>query len=278
MAIIGISGKIGSGKDLTGQIIQYLTSKSSKSKTFDQYLEGASNNKWSIFHFPIYKSNWEVRKFGTKLKQMVCLLTGCTMEQLEDQAFKNTYLSEEWNYVFKGTFKGIHSKQSVDVFKDDSIFKADPQRFIKRYTYRELLQLLGTEALRNIIHEDAHVNALFADYIDNIHLSKILAARPNKNISESNWIITDTRFINEAKAIKYRNGILIRVERPIKYWLDRKDYEAFTGKEVPQAKEHLSEIALDGYNGFNYILLNDGTIEDLVEKVRKILILEKIIQ
>ena len=75
-----------------------------------------------------------------------------------------------------------------------------------------------------------------------------------------NWIISDVRFPNEAKAIKDKGVILIRINRP----------GNDTGK-------HLSEIALDDYKNWNYVIDNNGTIEDLIEKVKQILIQEKII-
>ena len=33
-------------------------------------------------------TNSEIKKFADKLKDIVCLLIGCTREQLEDQEFK----------------------------------------------------------------------------------------------------------------------------------------------------------------------------------------------
>jgi hypothetical protein len=79
---------------------------------------------------------------------------------------------------------------------------------------------------------------------------------------ESNWIITDTRFPNEIKAVKDRGGITIDVRRH-----DRTHFE----------KEHESETALDDYHFFDYFIDNDGTIDELVVKVKEILIKEKII-
>ena len=62
MAIIGISGKIGSGKDTVGKIIQYITSEFNGS--FDEYITRDLGG-----------SVWEIKKFATKLKQIVCLVS-----------------------------------------------------------------------------------------------------------------------------------------------------------------------------------------------------------
>jgi dephospho-CoA kinase len=34
--------------------------------------------------------------------------------------------------------------------------------------------------------------------------------------------------------------------------------------------EHISETALDNYEGFDYIITNDGTLEDLKEKIKRL--------
>jgi hypothetical protein len=277
MAIIGISGKIGSGKDTVGKIIQYLTAYGQI--TEDKSVEAVMkflNATHPVFDDPFFYTSaqfgtsWEIKKFATKLKQMICLLTGCTMEQLENQDFKNTKLPPEWDW-----YKTIGSNNGKPVYLRSSVTEKIRQEMGERVystTYRELLQLLGTEALRNVIHEDVHVNALFADYkslsdkksydqLDENQRGQLeLAVLPN-------WIITDTRFPNEAQAIKNRKGILIRIERPRPF-----DHPTELGTGHP------SETALDDYHKFDYILMNDGTIEDLIKKVKKILILEKIIQ
>ena len=84
--------------------------------------------------------------------------------------------------------------------------------------------------------------------------------------SGSNWIITDVRFPNELEAIKKHNGITIRINRGL---IER------TGKMI-QEPEHISETALDNAK-FDYVIENDGTIEELIEQVKKILIKEEII-
>ena len=88
-----------------------------------------------------------------------------------------------------------------------------------------------------------------------------------------NWIISDTRFPNELKAIKDRGGITIRIIRP--------DFveNTLTGEKFPvkvHRQEHESETALDNYK-FDYEIQNDGTIAELIGKVEAILKQEKII-
>ena len=142
----------------------------------------------------------------------------------------------------------------------------------KKTTIRQLLQIMGTEALREQIHPNIHVAALFADYkpqhepstIDKLD-NRVLG---NSHIKYSNWIITDCRFPNEAQAIKDRGGIIVRINRPLNDNIDK----ALKGI----ISTHPSETSLDNYS-FNYTIDNSGTIEELIQKVKEILLTEKII-
>ena len=84
--ILSISGKIGSGKDTVGNILQILIDMPHFSnKAVIEYLDKKDINY-----------SYENKKFADKLKDIVCLLIGCTKEQLEDRDFKETSLGEEW--------------------------------------------------------------------------------------------------------------------------------------------------------------------------------------
>lgn len=238
--IISISGKIGSGKDTIGNIIRYLVF---KSKGYDDYTFDHWNDPKHFYEKgrETY-SGWQIKKFAYKVKLIASILTGIPVERFEDQEFKKTHLPEEWHE-----------------FDDDN-------HYLEPITVRELLQRIGTEAIRDQIHPNAWVNALFADYkavkiypkTSKTGLQKEGLARMIK----PNWIITDTRFPNEANAVKERGGINVRVTRPFK---------------SDMHGQHPSETALDNYKAWDYIIDNNGTIEDLIKKVEEILIKEKII-
>jgi len=259
MAIIGISGKIGSGKDTIAKIIQYLTG--------DFIFE---EDKFNIDKSYEHYSSWKVKKFAGKLKQIVSLLTGISIEDLEKEEIKNKELGEEWiRYAYASGFtkddKGNTTMLSTDCDKEryELELKTNWQTAYKvHYTPRLLLQRIGSECLRDIIHPNVHINALFSDYRINFEAKNI--NKWGKNL-EDKWLITDLRFPNEAQSILDRDGILIRANR----W--REDHFEYN------IKEHISETALDNYKGFHYTINNNGTIEELIEKVREILIKEKII-
>ena len=72
---------------------------------------------------------------------------------------------------------------------------------------------------------------------------------------------------NEIESIKKHNGLTIRINR---------DSFLRTGK-VFDTDNHESETALDDYQGFDYVINNNGTIKALKEVVKDILIKEHII-
>jgi hypothetical protein len=164
-------------------------------------------------------NKWHVKKWAGKLKTIASILTGIPVENFEDQEFKKTLLGPEW-----GTVKDI-PLNGVPVFAD--------MQFNSLMTVRDFLQKLGTEAIRDSLHENTWVNATMVDYT-----------------AESNWIITDTRFPNEAEAIKKAGGIVVRINRP----------------GVQPINPHPSETSLDDWN-FDAVINNDGDVSDIVHKV-----------
>ncbi len=95
--IIGISGKINSGKDTVAQIWQWLDSKSEL--PYIDWIKENIYNGYDIGGLSMYQDegSWKIKKFADKLKDIVCILIGCTREQLEDREFKEKELGEEWN-------------------------------------------------------------------------------------------------------------------------------------------------------------------------------------
>jgi DNA-binding NtrC family response regulator len=143
---------------------------------------------------------FKIKKFSGKLKEVASLLTGVPAKNFESQEFKHMELYG-WDM-----------------------------------TVRELLQRLGTEAIRDGLHEDAWVNALFADY----HQGE-------------NWVITDMRFPNEYEAVMNWNGYTVRLERP----------------NTRPVNNHPSEVSLDNAT-FHYRVINakgEETWKELSEQL-----------
>lgn len=162
--------------------------------------------------------DWEVKKFAGKLKDIASIISGVPKINFEDQEFKKQDMGPEWGM-----------------------------------TYRDLLQKLGTEAMRNGLHENVWVNALFADYHFNIE----------EDGQMPNWLITDTRFPNELEAVKTHKGITIKVIRD-------------SGNTI--GTTHASETALDDYTEWDYIVDNNGSFEELKTQVFSILEKESLLK
>lgn len=107
----------------------------------------------------------------------------------------------------------------------------------ERPEVRQLLQRLGV-AVRTYIDPDAWATT---------------ALRKIAKDGDGKYVITDVRFQNEAAAIRSLGGILVNIVRP----------------GVGPVNDHISESDLDGYS-FDHTLLNDGSVELLHEKIRRI--------
>lgn len=146
-------------------------------------------------------SRFVKRSFANKLKQIGSILTNTNLDDWFTQEGKNINLPT-WGMTI-GQFQ----------------------------------QKLGTEAIRNGLHTNAWVLALFADY----------------DSTKDFWIVTDMRFENEAKAVKKANGHLIRINGD----------PAKVRENSTRDLSHPSETSLDQYNGFDEIIDNIETLQHL---------------
>ena len=150
--IIGISGKIGTGKDLVGKIIQVLTNNLSAFKGLEVITEKQVNYK--VWDNPKFKTH----KLADALKDMICISLRCTRERLEDRDFKERELSPEWWY-----WKGVDRLLSINDYSKLNEIQKEYFELVKT-TPRLLLQLMGTECGRQILHPDVWVNAVMTNY------------------------------------------------------------------------------------------------------------------
>ena len=169
--------------------------------------------------------------FAKPLKDACSVIFGWPRELLEG----DTALSRKW-------------REEPDAFWSE--------KFNKEFSPRLALQLMGTEAGRNVFHTDVWVISL-------------LNRAKGRDV-----VVTDVRFQNEIKYIQDNGGIIIRVKRggePV--WYDdlskltnTKDKEIYMG----QYGIHQSEWDWIG-SDFDYVIENDGTIDDLGNKVNQVL-------
>ena len=110
---------------------------------------------------------------------------------------------------------------------------------------RELLQELGTDIIRKKIDKDFFVRRICEDIEVYSYYFDVIT-------------ISDARFPNEMEWPKknFDNVINIRIIR-----------DGYDSVLSEKEQKHLTEVALDEYNSYDYVIHNDGTLDDLKEKV-----------
>ena len=152
-------------------------------------------------------TGYEVVSFADKLKDITCVLSGCTREDLENYEFKENELVP-------------------DYLRPYCLNAEKP-------TFRAFLQHFGSEVMRGVN--------------DNIWIDCTLSK------CGENAIISDVRFPNEAKAIRDRGGLIVKVVR-----------DGVVSKDTHSSEKNVENIA------GNIIVFNDGSLEHLKAMVEEL--------
>jgi hypothetical protein len=170
--------------------------------------------------------------FAKPLKDACSVIFGWPREMLEG----DTEVSRKW-------------REEPDVYWSE--------KFGKSFSPRLALQLMGTEAGRNVFHEDIWVISL-------LNRSK------GKDV-----VVTDVRFQNEIKYIQDNGGIVIRVKRgdePEWYNLALDANQGFSSAQMGMRDKGIHQYETNWIGSdFDYVIENDGTITDLGNKVNELL-------
>ena len=121
------------------------------------------------------------------------------------------------------------------------------ERFGKPITPRWVLQYFGTEVMRQGMYDAIWVDSVIGRY------------------KGENTVISDTRFQNEIKTIKAHGGKILLVKRG----------ELPTREEMQKQGAHQSEWDWIG-SDFDYVIENNGTKEELFDKVAELIISDQI--
>lgn len=185
--------------------------------------------------------NWEKMSFASHLKDVVSLLFGFDRKMLAGETPEDRAIREQPDKFWS-------------------------EKMGKDFTPRYALQYLGTNLLRNQLHSNIWVDCLERKILE----------------SDKNIVITDVRFPNEIDMIKSIGGEIWRVERPeLPTWFRKVESWQINGTDnlqydipyyVPEIKNiHESEWRWIGYDNPKHIIKNDGTLEDLKNKVLEII-------
>lgn len=265
--LLGVSGRKNSGKDTLAKIINVIVScPHFTDKAVLNFIDREHNNTFK----------YQYKSFAGKLKQIVSLLTGYTLKQLEDREIKESQLGEEWWY-WKLEREGGYGTSLFPYLEGHP--KNTTGTVLVKPTVRSLLQSIGTDLFRNRVHPNIWVTALFADYkpvagfltsdtkvsVEGSDKFLLLPGTGKDTRQYPSWFITDVRFPNEMKAIQDRNGIVVRIKRTPTAIIDGVKYIVGTDG-LP---EHESETALDDCKDFDCVIINDGSLVDLVVSARE---------
>jgi hypothetical protein len=121
------------------------------------------------------------------------------------------------------------------------------KKFGKTVTPRWVLQHFGTEVMRQHMHDAIWIDSCLSRY----------DGEPT--------VISDTRFQNELKTIKEHGGEIILVKRG----------ELPTREQMQERGAHKSEWDWMGWD-FDYVIDNDGTKQELFDKVDDLIVSHKI--
>lgn len=181
--IIGIHGKIGSGKDTVMKMMIALSENSNCELDDVLRLEDFQwIDKTTMNYHPI-----EVRRFADPLKDAICSLYGISRDSLEllkDQIAGSHFVKTD-NSDYFGYIDG-----NSNIKNGDSIS-------ISPFTFGQLHQYLSNDFFREKIHKDFFVQRY----------------AKKETLSHKSFIITpDMRYMNELVFIKNQGGFLIKIE------------------------------------------------------------------
>ena len=189
-----------------------------------------------------------------------------------DILVKHGFIRESWAKTVKDAIAPIFGWDR-DLLEGDSVqsraFREEPDAYWskvmgKAFTPRHALQLMGTEAGRNVFHTDLWIHSLLKRIDPNL-----------------NYVITDTRFPNELRTIYENGGKTVRIKRGTDpWWFDvasnwnnSMNWDGSV-QHLPILEDpHYSEWAWIGnpWIGPENVIENNGTVEQLENHLLRIL-------
>lgn len=187
---------------------------------------------WMYRHYRYaFNSTYEKVAFADSLKDTLSVLFGIPVEKFYERDFKEHF------YI-----KGLEITDTPDnILDEDSFIKMLNKKdfsFLKTHfiTIRQLLQCFSTEIVRGLFG-----NAFWAERAMKHNFDKM--------------IITDLRFKVELEAVRKRNGLVLYIDNP---------------NCIPEQHASESEVLeMKDNHDFDFIIENNGTLEDLFNKIVK---------
>lgn len=176
-------------------------------------------------------------------------------------------------------------------FSDQQLYGSEAQKNMIDQRWgvspRQAMQFFGTEVGRDALPKlmPQFGSGFWVEHLRLRLLEHLKRHKEDPTNHSSNVVVCDVRFPNEAKLIRDRGGLIVRVRRPE---LDQKEDEEKQKKRDEQrkdeadekqpdgiplklGKEHRSETLMDEITE-DILVLNDGTLDDLQHKVESTVI------
>lgn len=225
-----MQGNKAAGKDTVAMYLRYLIGTPS---WMHKYWIGR------LLSWIPFRSKMKITRYAQALKEVLAVMLRVPVERFEDRDFKEHYFVDFNNYKFYDDRvttvpKKITDKSFVRHLSYDDLEVA------KKYnlSIRQVLQFWGTNICRKFLGDKLWINMTFGQ-------------------EPHNLIIADQRFIIENEVTsKMKNTVIIHITRP----------------DMPIG-QHPSEKELEvllAKKKYDYLIENDGTLEDLFNKVKEL--------
>ena len=242
MEYIGVTGHRGSGKTaityLLGNILESIRWNNSKEQTqilYNTWCEQIQANNNAIYDCSLTYVYFD--EFGDMPKYMVATLLGIDMSMLDNDTLKDTM------YVNFKDFKLYPYNESYNILTTTDILNNSSKKWKDYYmSLRDFAKCFSIDIMQKIFGTD-------------VWLKTRIVNDEKWGDPTGEWkIFSDVKTKDEIKYIKDKNGILIETVRLTK----------------KKKNKGISNIDESCENDVDYVIITEGDLKDLFEKIYKI--------
>ena len=214
----------------------------------------AQAGKDTIADYLVNEYGFRKTSFATALKEAARAIFGFTEDQLYGPKEVKEAVDPFWNArlnIYEVTWLAVTEGDKTSLLCEEPFEKMRSFVPVDQFTFERLLvtprlilQLLGTEAGRNIFGQCLWVETV---------------ARRIFKSDQERWVIPDARFPNEVDAVQKWNGKVYEVKREI-------------AGAIGGTKGHASENSLQTFTGWDGIIDNNSSFPALYKNVEDIIV------